>query len=156
MKFIVLCFLGVFTSQMSFAQIPIGKDLEKGKTEFIDFMKNNGFTFFKESKEHDFKYNKETGKHDIPTDEHFKILFKEEVKVTIYFNEYENIDEIYILPENQKNKDKILNVLKFEDWEFLYIRKDVFGVDKVYKVEDFYAMIPNNQIIQINFYDFKP
>lgn len=155
MKLILLLF-GILSFQLSFAQIPVGKDLDKGKTELIDFMKKNGFTFFKESKEHNFKYNKETGKHDIPTQEHYKILFKEEVKITIYFNEYENINEVYIFPENKKNKDQILKILKFDTWKFLYDRKDMLGIDKVYKVGDFYAMIPNTQIIQINFYNFKP
>lgn len=157
MKLILLIF-GMLTIQLSIAQVPIGRDLEKGKTEFIDFMKNNGFTFFKESKEHNFKYNKETGKHDIPTEEHYKILFKEEVEVTIYFNQYENIDEIYIFPENKENKDKILKILKFDTWEFLYDRKYKYlpGSGKIYKVADFFAYIPGTSTLQINFFKDRP
>lgn len=155
---LILILTALFISHISFAQVPMGKDLEKGKTEFINFMKNNGFTFLKQQKVEAMKYNKETGKADIHTGNfYYKILFKEEVKILIYFNEYENINEINILPEKEMNKDKILKVLNFENWEFLYDKKGMVGIDKIYKVENYYAMIPlNTQIIQINFFDFKP
>lgn len=154
---ITLMILGLIFSNILFSQIPIGKDIEKGKTELITFMKSNGFTFLKETKAEAMKYNKETEKGDIHTGNfYYQILFKEEVEVKIYFNKYENINEVYIFPEKEQNKNKILQILKFKNWEFLYDRKDIFGIDTIYKVGDFYAMIPNTQIIQINFYDFKP
>jgi hypothetical protein len=154
---ILLFLIGIFLTEAVFAQIPIGKDIEKGKSEFIAFMKTNEFTFYKETKEEVMKYNKETEKGDKPTGKfYYTILFKEEVEVKMYFNQYGNINEIYIFPEKEQNKKKILNILKLEDWEFLYDRKDMFGIDKIYKVGDFYAMIPSTQISQINFYDFKP
>ncbi len=144
-------------TQIGFSQVPIGKDLEKGKNELIKLMKNKGFTFFKESKNEIFKYNKETKRGDLKTGKfYYSVLFKEEVEIKIYFNKFENINEVFIFPNRIENKRKILRMLEFGKWEFLYERKSYTGIDKVYKNENYYCLIPNGQIMQINFYKKKP
>ena len=67
----------LMASVVLFAQIPIRKDINQGKAALLETMKKNGFTLFKETKEE---------KHS-----RYVILFKEEVEVIIYFNQFENI-----------------------------------------------------------------
>lgn len=142
-----------------YSQIPIGKNIKLGKTEFISFMKRNGFTLLKDQKEEVMKYNIETGKADIHTGNFsYSLLFKEEVEVLIYYNKYSNISEVYMFPENQTNKLKLLKILKSNTWEPLEERQNGFtpGPNLTYKVKEYYAMITTSGIMQINFYSHKP
>ena len=136
-------FLALITTFTGFSQIPIGKDINQGKVEFINIMKENGFTFFKESKD-------EFPKGGL----RYTILFKEEIKVIIHANKYENITDIIIFPENLKNKEKLLKIFKSDRWEFLYEKEDLLGNNEIYKVGDFYARIPINKYsyLDIHFY----
>ena len=118
-------------SVVLFAQIPIRKDINQGKAALLETMKKNGFTLFKETKEE---------KHS-----RYVILFKEEVEVIIYFNQFENITDVIIFPGSQEKKDKILRIFNFDKWVYLYDKKDLLGNGQVYKVESFYARIPNNE-----------
>ena len=152
MKKITILLL-ILLSTSVYCQIPIGKDVTKGKTEFKTFLTKNGFTFFKESKEQTYRYNKETGKHDIPSTEFYKILFKEEIEVNIFINQYENIEYLYILPENDNNRKKLLEIFSFKNWELISESKDALGIDYYYKMDEFYALLTSNG--HINFNDGK-
>ena len=156
-KYLTIILILIFSNVYS--QIPIGKNIKIGKTEFISFMKKNGFTLLKDQKTEAMKYNKETDKPDIHTGNfYYTLLFKEEVEVKIYYNKYSNISEIYIFPENQNNKLKLLKILKTNTWELLEERQSGinYGEDLIYKVKEYYAMITTSGIMQINFYNFKP
>lgn len=149
LKLILMCL--IFT-EVSFSQIPIGKDILKGKTEFITYMQRNGFTLLSQKKEHTYSYNEKTGKHDIPAENMYLILFKEEVEVDLFYNKYSNINRVIINPENTQVLQNVLRALKFENWEYLYEKEDFFGITKYYKVKSYYAYIPDNKdILQIHF-----
>lgn len=150
---ILLLMCCLFLFNLSYSQIPIGKDVKKGKAELIAFMKTEGFTFFKESLEQAKKYNYETKKHDIPADKYYQILFKEEISISLYFNEYENIDAIYVRLNNNKNKENFLNAIDFKNtWEYKYSNEDITGTDLIYKKGENFAKIPLGGIIQVNFF----
>ncbi len=140
-KYLVL--FGLIFCFNLFAQIPIGEDLNKGKTEIKNFLTSNGFNLIKESEQVSYLKNQSTGEFDIPKN-YWEQTYKEEMSIWITPNKYENIEEVYFFPENDKNRSKLLEILKFNEWEFLYDQKDFNGIDKVYKYNNYYALLLSN------------
>lgn len=102
----------------NFGQIPIAEDINIGKAKLLMTFKKNGFTFIKESKLRPYKTNPVTGKRDIPDDEFFEILFKEEITLDVFYNRFGNITNILIRTEDLDYFEKLKNMFSFSKWIF--------------------------------------
>lgn len=145
------------------AQIPIGKDIKIGKTEIINLLKKNGYTYLKETKDQVKRYNELTGKYDIFVNNFYKVYFKEEISLNIFYNEYENITDVYVIlgdmydGKSHLNREKILKIFKSNEWEFIKEKKSFyFQPNKYYIYKSFYIMDSPNDMMQINFYKKMP
>ena len=152
MRKIITLITFLLISIASIGQLPIGKNKNSGKKEFIALLKSNGYHYLNESVQHLYGYNKETKKWDVPSEEYIEILFKEEFTVNIYYNKYDNIRSIAIDFENEKNKKKLLSIFNYNKWKL--IRENAKYKEMTFRVGDFYALVSEVQII-ISLNDFK-
>ena len=149
-----------FTScNLFYAQIPIGEDVIKGKNELKLLMSKNGFTLIKDRKASFYTKNNVSGKFDIPITPHYEILFKQEVKIHIFYNEFDNISKISIYPKNFDQKKKIFKILHSSKWAVLQDRSSFMGVTNYFTYNGFLISSPADEkgrTIQIHFYSEKP
>lgn len=140
-----------------FSQIPIGKNIKVGKTELLNFMKEQGFTIIKDSKQEMKAYNNVTKQYDLSVGKiYYSLLFQEEVDIQIFYNKYLNISEIWVMTENEKNTNKLIEAWEFNDWEFVKRKKDILGESKYYKKNNVYVVIFTGKEPQINIFNYKP
>ena len=137
MKRIIL-FLSFLITFTLFAQIPMGKNAKLGKNELKNKLITANFNFLKESKKSERNLHIKASGSQYINRVFYEQLYREEIKIWIEENEYENIKSIYIFPEKNINREKLLKLLEFEKWEFLYINK---YEQEIYKYKDFYIIL---------------
>ncbi|WP_272973349.1 MULTISPECIES: hypothetical protein [Croceibacter] len=79
-----------------------------GTKKMKKLMTDNGFTFYKAN-----EYPKRNG-----IDKTLNILYKEEVTVDIYFNDYNNIESIAIRTGNDSVINELKKIAGFEKWKY--------------------------------------
>ncbi|MCG8183086.1 hypothetical protein [Tenacibaculum piscium] len=117
--------LFIFLNQTTFSQLPLGKDLKKGKLEILRIMKANNFHYMKQS----------TGKN------YSILLFKEEITISINSNMFENIESLNFSTGNKKIINKVEEIIEFDNWEFAYYETSRFNNEllTVYKINNYFA-----------------
>ena len=90
-------------------------------------MTDNGFTFYKAN-----EYPKRNG-----IKKTLNLLYKEEVEVDIYYNDFNNIESIAIRTGNGKVIDKIKKIVGFEKWVYVYTEEKMFEKNDVYELNDY-------------------
>lgn len=130
-------------AHFSFGQIPIGQDLKEGTSNCKKIFANCGQVLKKEEKLILFEFNKKTQKHDIPTDEGIQLLYKEEFRVSIYKNEYDNIGRIAVYTKSLKVFKNIQNCLDYEKWTLQ--KENKLEKEKFYSYNDLRIRVIENE-----------
>lgn len=129
MKYLLITITLIFTIQFSYSQLPMKKDSVIGTKQMQKLMTDNGFTFYKtEVRPKDGKFNKS-----------IEIFYKEEVRLWIRYNDFNNIENIAIYTGNENVIENIKNVVEYDKWEFSHTEKNYLGSKKIYKVHNFSA-----------------
>jgi len=130
MKKLFLTLLLILLSNVIIAQLPIKKELQKGITSVKKIMKNEGFHFVKETIDKNY----------------ILLLYREEFSISIFSNEFENIESINISTGNEIILKKIETIIDFNKWKYLYSEKDrITGIkENVYQIFDYYARYYHN------------
>ncbi len=108
MKRFLIALLLIFSIQFSYCQLPMKQDSLIGAEKMQKLMTDNGFTFYKANK---YPKINSSGKA-------LELLYKEEVTVSIYFNEYNNIRSIAIRTGNDSVIDKLKKIVGFAKWQY--------------------------------------
>jgi hypothetical protein len=123
--------LSIILSQNTYAQLPLGNDLVKGKVKLLNIMKDNGFNFIKEANNETF----------------YSLFFKEEVSILIQFNVYENIELLNFSTGNRKILEKIKKIIDFNIWKYSYKRKINLNESmNVYRIHNYLAIYSYNPV----------
>jgi hypothetical protein len=127
-NFLIVVFL--IYNQLSFAQLPIGKDLKKGKSELQKIMEANNFHYLRQTNGKNYSV----------------LFFKEEVTISIHSNTFENIESLNFSTGNNIILDKIKKIIEFSNWEFAYNESNRFTSETspVYKIKNYFARYFNN------------
>lgn len=150
----IFVFLSLFLYFTLFSQIPIGKKILVGKNELKSILKKNGLNIINESKNLKNRCCREGKRFDH---EYWELLYREEVKIWIEPDIYDNISEIYIFPIKDKNRSLLLKIFNYKDWEFLSTNNINGG--KLYKYDRYYITLfqsINSEIGHISFTLDKP
>ena len=92
-------------------------------------MTNNGFTFFKqEIRPKDGRFNKS-----------LEVFYKEEVRLHIRYNDFNNIENIAIYTGNESVVKEIKKVIEYDKWIFSHLEKGFLGTNKIFKIDGFSA-----------------
>ena len=138
-------------------QIPIGKDKDEGSEAVIRHMKDLGYTLYNQETTHAMKFNRVTEQADIIGEEYKVVRFKEEITFSIYYNSYGNITSVYVHFESFDMRERFLQDYQLNTWTLIKTRTDVLGEDLIFKIDDYYALLPlDNNIPQVNFFREMP
>tara|TARA_R110000851_G_C12979774_1_gene556233 strand:+ start:551 stop:1015 length:465 start_codon:yes stop_codon:yes gene_type:complete len=138
MKTILTSLFFIFSIQLMYSQLPMKQDSVIGTKKMKSLMTNNGFTFYKAN-----EYPKRNG-----IKKTLNLLYKEEVEVDIYYNDFNNIESIAIRTGNDKIIDKIKKIVGFDKWTYAYTEEKNFEKNDVYKLNDYYCQFayrPHNR-----------
>jgi hypothetical protein len=109
-----------------------------GTKKMKSLMANYDFTFYRAN-----EYPKFNG-----IKKNLNLLYKEEVEVDIYYNDFNNIESIAIRTGNDKVIDKIKKIVEFDKWVYAYTEEKMFEKRKVYKLNGYECQFnynPNNK-----------
>ncbi|MCB0459098.1 MAG: hypothetical protein KDC74_03665 [Flavobacteriaceae bacterium] len=90
-------------------------------------MSKSGFTLYKSN-----EYN-EDGK----LGKSLNLLYKEEITVDIYYNEFNNIESIAIRTGNDKVIEMLKKIVGFDKWTYAYTEERLFEKNDVYKLNGY-------------------
>lgn len=108
MKRFIISLISILSVQFSFCQLPMKQDSIIGTMKMRKLMADNGFTLYKAN-----EYPKRNR-----IEKTLNLLYKEEVTVDIYFNDYNNIESIAIRTGNDKVIGKLKEIVGFNKWEY--------------------------------------
>jgi hypothetical protein len=130
---LLIAILGIY--QITSAQLPVGKDSISGTIIMKNLMKNNGMKLFKSEVEN----TRSQGSFES----RLTLIYREEVKVHIFYNEFNNIALITISTNTVENLGKLSNIIDEPSW-ILFKENGSLGV-KTYKVNNYYAQLWYNK-----------
>jgi hypothetical protein len=115
-KLLLVTNLIILFSFYCFSQeIPIGNDVKEGGKAMKSLMISNGFTFFKEK----YVPIKSTG------EKYYEQSYKEEITLTIWYNEYDNIECIWFNSLDKTNYARVKKKYNSDDWKYIYSGKTI-------------------------------
>lgn len=161
-KLLLLPLILVQFSSILYSQVPIGMNINDGKSKLKAALNTHGYTFLKEVKT-EFKKsnNDEYDFNDTPTDYSVTLLYKEELSALIFYNNFDNIESVWFsLSQNKSkslnNQQKLELFLKMGFWELIGKGENEFISSKhiIYKYKNMKIIHPIYQIGDIFQYNF--
>ena len=123
-----IAFVAIFVAihSTTFAQFPLGKNIDIAKIDIKSFLKKNGFTFLKE-----YPLGKNN---DI-----FVISYSEEFRVTLQINGYENVTSINFISNKMSTFINLKNSLSFDKWKYIGESRDPINnnIESLYHFKNF-------------------
>ena len=126
MKQFLIIILTICSIQIAYAQLPMKKDSVIGTKQMKKLMVENGFNFYKQ----------EVHPKNGNLNKSLEVFYKEEVRLNIWYNDFNNIENIAIYTGNESFVDEIKNVVEYDKWIFSHTEKDFLHTNRIYKINN--------------------
>jgi predicted small secreted protein len=128
---VIMLFLASLSTYCN-AQMPIGKDIKEANIIVKSLMAEGSFTLFKEKYLMTKRYNEVTGLHDLPGDKYIYQTYKEEISISLWYNQFDNVETIWFEPYSHEHLEKLKKVLHYDEWLYIRTFETFVGKRKVY------------------------